>query len=82
MQRVDEKLRRLVIGLGIIACVNIAVVVFFFSKEEYIRGMYAANLLVLWIPLYIFIEILRKELNRAVEKNNTKGDVSKENIFT
>ena len=82
MQRVYEKMRRLAIGLGIIACVNIAVVVFFFSKEEYIRGMYGANLLVLWIPLYIFVEILRKELNRAVEKNNTKGDVSKENIFT
>ena len=82
MQRVYEKMRRLAIGLGIIACVNIAAVVYFFSKEEYIRGMYAANLLVLWIPLYIFIEILRKELNRAVEKNNTKGDVSKENIFT
>jgi hypothetical protein len=67
MQRVNEKMRRAAIGLGIIACVNIAVVVLFFSKEDYIRGMYAANLLVLWIPLYIFIEILRKELNRAVE---------------
>jgi hypothetical protein len=82
VQRADEKMRRSAIGLGIIASVNIAVVIFFFSKEEYIRGMYAANLLVLWIPLYIFIEILRKELNRAVERNDTKEDVSKENIFT
>ena len=81
MQRVDEKMRRAVIGLGIIACVNIAFVVFYFSKEEYIRGMYAANLLVLWIPLYIFIEILRKELNRAVEKNNTKVDATKEDVL-
>ncbi len=82
MQRVDEKMRRSAIGLGLIACVNIAVVVFFFSKEEYIRGMYAANLLVLWIPLYIFVEILRKELNRTVERNDTMVDTSEENIFT
>ena len=81
MQRVDEKMRRLAIGLGIIACVNIAVVVFFFSKAEYIRGMYTANLLVLWIPLYIFVEILRKEVNRAVERNDTKVDTSKENVL-
>jgi hypothetical protein len=81
VQRADEKMRRSAIGLGIIASVNIAVVVFYFSKEEYIRGMYAANLLVLWIPLYIFIEILRKELNRAVERNDTKVDATKEDVF-
>ncbi len=81
MLRVDEQIRRAAIGLGIIASVNIAVVVYYFSKEEYIRGMYAANLLVLWIPLYIFIEILRKELNRAVERNDTKVDATKEDVL-
>jgi len=67
MQSLNVKLRRFTLGLGMICGLNLLLVLYLFIVGNEIVAMYAATLLLFWIPITVGSVIFQLEMESTLE---------------
>lgn len=67
MQPLHVKLRRFTLGLGVVCGLNLLLVLFLFIGGNELVAMYAATLLVFWIPVTVGSALFRQEMETTLD---------------
>jgi hypothetical protein len=73
MQSLNVKLRRFTLGLGVVCGLNLLLVLLLFMGGKELMAMYAATLLIFWIPVTVGSVLFRQELETTLD-NLTKAE--------
>ena len=72
------KIKRFTYLFGVLTLLDILFIVFMFVSGEKTIGIVAANMLLFLIPVYLGSGIVQREVERVMESNKMKDDVSLE----
>ncbi len=67
MQPLHVKLRRFTLGLGVVCGLNLILVLFLFIGGNELVAMYAATLLVFWIPVTVGSVLFWQEMETKLD---------------